>query len=616
MSLLVAKRIEKAFGDRAILRGCDLSVGRGERVGLVGPNGCGKSTLLHILGGVYDSDAGLLEIDGRVGLLAQDPDLPGTTVDDSLASAVGWHRELVAKWQAALDAGEMDRVAEYQDQLDHEGWEIDHTIDAMLDRVGAPPRTASTLTLSGGERRRVALARALLGRPDVLLLDEPTNHLDADTIDWLQAWLMDFAGALVLVTHDRYLLEAIATRIVQIDDGEAVSYQGSYADYLVQAAERRARQELVYDAHLALISQEAAWAARSPAARSTKQKARLDRLDDLRAKRPLKREETFALNLKTGLKQGQSLTEITGISKGYDGRTLFSNLDLSLLKGERLGIVGANGAGKTTLMRVIAGQEPADSGIVRLSPRVRVALLDQHRTGLNLEDTVFEAAGDGNDQVQVGGEWVHVHGFLQRFMFPRRMWDQKVKLLSGGERARLLLARMLLQGCNLLMLDEPTNDLDLMTLRVLEEALLDFDGAAIVVTHDRAFLDRVCTGILSFDDDGQVVRYADRAQVARARAARKAAAGVPVAPKAVPKRERERAPARRLSFREKQEFEGLPAQIEEMEGRVEALETTLADPATWKSDRDSVAALQKELEQASTSVEEAYARWEELEARA
>ncbi len=625
MSVLVADHIEKVYADRSILRGADLRVEKGERVGLVGPNGCGKSTFLKIMGGVEAADGGAVRTRGRLAILHQNPVLEGETVADAVAPALAWHKDLMGRYQAALESGDMVAAGKMQDQLDTVGWEVGHKLDALLHQLGAPPRDAKVAGLSGGERRRVALARALMDAPDILLLDEPTNHLDAETIDWLQDWLLNYGGALVVVTHDRYLLEAVATRIVEIDDGVAISYDGSYADFLIERAERRAALQRAEDSRLAMIRHEAEWASRSPAARSTKQKARLERLDELQAQRPLKQEETFALNLKTGLKTGQTLLEMHGISKRFGDRTLFRSFDLSLLRGERIGVLGPNGAGKSTLMNIIAGRLEPSSGHITVSPKVKVAMLDQHRTGLKLTDTVFDAAGDGNDQVKVGGEWVHVAGFLKRFMFPSHHQDQLVSLLSGGERARLLLARMMLQGANLLLLDEPTNDLDLMTLRVLEEALLTFDGSAIIITHDRAFLDRVCTSILKVEEDGTIMRYESRLQVREAEAAQAAAKRAAAAAekgesekKAAHKaaKAEKRANQKRMSYKDKKELEAMPGRIEELEQAIEDLEGVLADPATYRDRADEVADLNKALAGKQDELAAAYDRWEELEALA
>ena len=618
--MLTARGIEKSFGDRRILRGCDLAVGPGERVGLVGANGCGKSTLLRIIAGTMEADFGTVDRPSNTALLDQNPVLPGFTVGEAADEALAWHRTLLDDYHRALEEQDLQRSADLQTRIEQVGWSLDHTVATLLDRLGAPPRDRVVSALSGGEKRRVALTRALLGAPDVLLLDEPTNHLDADTAEWLQEWLMASTGAVVLVTHDRYLLEAVATRIVEVDDGLCVSYDGSYGDYLIERAERRATMERAEDSRLAFIAREAEWASRSPAARTTKQKARLDRLEALQSKRPIKKEETFELDLSTGEKVGRTLLEIHDLKKGYGDRVLFEHLELSLGPGERVGILGPNGCGKSTLLRIIAGQELADAGDMVRGGRVQIAVLDQERRGLDPSDTVSEAAGGGASHVTLGGRNVHVAGFLRRFLFGREMLDQRVSALSGGERARLLLARLLLQGCNLLLLDEPTNDLDLQTLRVLEEALMSYDGAVVVVTHDRAFMDRVCTQVLAFEETGEVIRYGSRMQHVRAVQRRRAEARSEK--RSAKKSSRtEKAPApvdkpKKLTFKEKQELEALPEQIEVLEDEKASLEEQLGDPALYKDRPGEVPGLTARLEAVPVELAALYARWEELEERA
>ena len=610
--LLAATQIEKAWGDRMILHGVDLVVQPGEIVGLVGPNGCGKSTLLSILAGTESPDHGSVDRRAAVGHLAQDPELPPGTVRGAAEAALAWHTELLAGWEAAMHAGNEREAARLQSRLDTVGWDLGHTVDAVLSRLRCPPGNADVGHLSGGERRRVALARALLASPDLLLLDEPTNHLDAETVEWLEGFLGSFKGGAVLVTHDRYMLERVATRIVEVEEGVAISYPGSYADYLVARAERQLALERADDARLNVIAREAEWASRSPGAQMKKQKARLDRLAALQAQPGMRREENMQFSLSTGgVKLGRTLVDARGLRKKFGDRRIIWDLDLDIGPGERIGVVGPNGAGKSTLLGLLTGSIAPDSGTIQRAPRLRAAVLDQARTGLDLGDTVWEAAGGGNDSVTVGERPVHVAGFLRRFLFPREMLSQKVAGLSGGERARLLLAKLMLQGANLILLDEPTNDLDLTTLAVLEEALLDYDGAVIVVTHDRAFLDRVCTGVLAFHGNGRVVRYASRLQWLAAMAAepessvestRPATTAAPAAPA-----------RRKLSWKETQELARLPAELEKLEADKAALEAQLADPSSWKGGQG--AGLSRQLADMSTKIETAYARWSDLESR-
>jgi ATP-binding cassette subfamily F protein uup len=610
VAVLLAEDVDKSFADRAVLRGATLSVDAGEHVGLVGSNGSGKSTLLAILAGELDADRGRFVRTGKVARLAQDPVLPGTTVDDAIRDAVRWHGELLAAFEQATHAGDHAAAERAQAGLDARGWEIDHKIDAVLEKLGTPPRPTRLAGLSGGERRRLALACCLLQDPDVLLLDEPTNHLDAEATEWLQAWLVGFRGAVLLVTHDRYLLEAVADRIVEIDRGETVSYDGSYGDYLVARAERQSRLAQHRERLLATIAREAAWAARQPSARTVKQKARLQRLDHLRDEVPEISDPSLTFSFATGVPRGVTLAELHGVRKGYGDRVLFTGVDDVLRPGDRVGVLGPNGVGKSTLLKVLTGELAPDAGTVLRGGRTRIGVLDQSRSGLDLDATVFEAAGDGNDHLIVGGQSVHVATFLGRFAFARETFGQVVSGLSGGERARLLLARLMLHGANLLILDEPTNDLDLLTLRTLEEALLGFDGALVVVSHDRAFVDRVCTRVLAFEGGGKVVAYASRQQWMDARAR----AVPPPPPKAAPPPPppTPKAKSGRLSYKEQQELEGLPARIEALEAEQVALEAKLADPATYKSRPPELPAWNARLEQLPGEIEALYARWDEL----
>lgn len=619
MATMQAKGIEKSFGDRQILRGCDLSVEPGECVGLVGINGAGKSTLLRIISGELEPDFGTVIGPGGdgapgagLGYLSQDPDLPGQNVGEALDAAIDWHRDLLNRYEQAMSDGRDRIAADLQEEIEQHGWQMDHQVAAMAERLGVAPRERAISALSGGERRRLALARVLLAAPKLLILDEPTNHLDAETIEWLQDWLERFRGAVLLVTHDRYLLEATANRIVEVDDGITVSYPGSYGDYLLARAERQALLERTEDRRLAMLAKEAAWAARSPAARSTKQKARLDRLEALQSVRPIRREEQFSLSFGLGIRKGGALLEVRGLRKGFGGPPLIQGLELILQPGDRLGILGPNGAGKSTLLHLVGGGIEADGGQFNRAPRLQIAMLDQNRTGLNPDHQVAEAAGGGGTHVQVGEHFVHVASFLDRLQFARQTQEQRVSTLSGGERARLLLAKVLLQGASMLLLDEPTNDLDLLTLRVLEEALLDYEGAVMVVSHDRAFLDRVCTAVLVFEEDGQITRYASREQARRARAERSRAQSA-AAPKTKNK-SKPRSTKRGRSFKEEREFEALPERLEALEAELEAVGAALSDPAVYRDDPERVATLTARSEALPEEIDALYARWEALEA--
>jgi ABC transport system ATP-binding/permease protein len=614
MSVLFADKIEKAYGDRLVLRGCSLRLDKGERLGLVGVNGAGKSTLLRILTGAETLDHGRVQRNGSLSHLEQRPNLRGPAVLDAVSQATEWHRELLKSYEEALTEGDLERAGDLQDRLDQVGWDLGHNIRSILTQLDAPGPERAIEGLSGGEVRRVALARTLLSGADILILDEPTNHLDATTIEWLESFLKGYRGAVLLVTHDRYLLEEVATGILEIEDGETVSYEGSYGDYLVARAERQARLQVAEERRLKLLASEAAWAARSPAARSTKQKARLQRLDRLRGQRGLSKERGIAMEMKTGDRFGRVLVEASGIHFSYGPTPLFTNLSFSIPPGTRLGIVGPNGAGKSTLLKVLSGHLQPQRGKVLRAGRVKLGILDQQRSGLDPEKTLFETAGGGGDHVQLGERSVHVATFLRRFLFPREMLDQKVGSLSGGERARILLAKLILEGANLILLDEPTNDLDLLTLRALEEALIDFSGAVIVVTHDRAFLDRICTSVLSFEPEGAVVEYADRQQAMGA--LRVLASAKVEAPKEVKTQRRSDAGSVRLTYKETRELSELPDRIEVVEAKQEALTVRLNDPEIYQDPSVDHVRLNANLEALGKELEELYERWAALAERA
>ena len=611
--LLRARDIAVSYSDHQVLRGADFTIAKGECVALIGNNGSGKSTLLKVLAGEITPDHGEVERSVTPGLLQQSPTLPGATVQDALDAAMAWHATLLADYHHAVAADDLDAAAGLQDRLDEAGWDLSHRVRAICDKLQAPSPDTPISTLSGGQQRRVALSCDLLHTPDLLILDEPTNHLDAEAIEWLQAFLTGYRGAVVLVAHDRYLLEAVAQSIVEIEDGQTTRYEGSYSDYLIAKAERRARQEQAESKRVSTLAREAAWASRSPAARSTKQKARLKRLEELQAERPLMKTQDFDLDLSTGFKGGQSMVDFDHVSGGYGQTVLFEGLTDSIQAKSCVGIIGPNGIGKSTLFKLISRElQPLDGGIHR-APRVKLAMIDQARSGLDETDTLFDAAGNGNSHVTVGEHSIHVASFLGRFLFRRAQFDQKVGSLSGGERMRLLLARLLLDGANVILLDEPTNDLDLMTLRVLEEALIAFDGASLIISHDRALLDRVCTAVLSFEGDKRVQRYASRLQAVDALAAQQPA---PDKKKAAPKKERPKSKPTGLSYKERKALEALPAEIEALEAEREALGEKLADPQTYQGPPKEAVALTQAFNALEQTIAERYAQWEDLEARA
>ncbi len=610
MNALLIHGLEKSYGDREILRGCSFSVTKEEKIGIVGVNGAGKSTLLRLISGEEESDEGRIHIEGSVAILSQQPKLKGKTVEDAIREASAWHQELLDDYQKSIDLEDWDMMGKLQDRLDMVGWDVSHNISAMLERVQAPPKDRELQHLSGGEIRRVALAKTLLSNADVLILDEPTNHLDTETIEWLEAFLIGYRGAVLLVTHDRYLLEKVAMRIVEVEDGLCVSYDGSYGDYLIQSAERQLRLRQTEQRRLKLIAQEAKWAARSPAARSTKQKARLLRLEELQNQRSLPSEKELHLSFLTDDKFGATLLEVEDLSLSFGLNHLFSEVNFSLLPKQRIGIIGENGSGKSSLLKIISGEITADSGRILKQSRLKIGLLNQQRTGLNPDDSVFEAAAGGADFVELNGKRMHVVGFLSRFLFDREMLTQKVSLLSGGERARLLMAKLMLEGVNVLLLDEPTNDLDLQTLRALEDALLSFQGAVLLVTHDRSFLDRVCNSVLSFEEK-TVISYADRHQVLLAKKSRQDDNIVQIEKKKTSK-PKSSSKSLRLTYQEKKELDTLPDTIEALEERLETVNQILGDPASYSNPDIDITSLQAEMEEMEEEILVQMERWEEL----
>jgi ATP-binding cassette subfamily F protein uup len=492
-------------------------------------------------------------------------------------------------------------------------------MEAVLSRLGVDGTERPVEGLSGGERKRVALARVLLQRPELLLLDEPTNHLDADTVLWLEEHLVEYPGAIMLVTHDRYFLDRVVDRMIEVSAGELTAYAGGYTAYLEAKAEESERLAVEDAKRQTLIRQELAWVRRSPSARTGKQKARIGRLDELQAEREKRRPADRAaaeMSAADAPRLGRTVLNLHDVSKSFGERTLIRPFSTILQAGERIGIIGPNGAGKTTLLRIILGEEEPDGGRVETGRNTRIAYFDQRREELDPDATIYEAVA-GEDWVSVGGDRVHLRSYLERFLFPPAQQRQKIRSLSGGERNRVLLARLLLQEANLLILDEPTNDLDLVTLQVLESLLADFPGCVLLVTHDRFFLDKVATGLIVFDGDGVLRRHAGgydlyrrqrEAREAEARAAAPAPRAASARPAAPP------TAARRLSYREQQELAGMETAILEAEARKEALGERLADPGLYAGPADEVRTATEAFREATERVDALYARWEELEA--
>ncbi|MFO7563323.1 MAG: ABC-F family ATP-binding cassette domain-containing protein [Enhygromyxa sp.] len=631
MTILSAKELRRSYGIREILRGASLAIDEGERVGLVGRNGSGKSTLAKILAGAEQPDSGevVRRSELRVGYLPQEPEFaPGLRALDAVLAGL-------ERWQAAVerysaisaqlseDPGDrLEALAREQAEVAAEverlgGWDQRHEALALLGHVGVDDPEAEVDTMSGGERRRVALARLLVAQPDLAILDEPTNHLDLETIEWLEGWLTSrFGGALILVTHDRYLLDRLVTRTVEVEDGQLHVYQGGWARYLEAKAEREAHADRVEANRRNFLRRELEWLRRTPQARGTKQKARIDRITAVRDQVGPKRE--VAAQIELGHETaGRTILDAEELAVEVGGRRLIEGFELHLSKGERLGIVGPNGCGKTSLLRVLTGELPPAAGEVRLGKRTQIAFLQQSRGGLDDDASVFDNVGEGGTRVVLGDTELDLRSYLERFLFDSHAQRQKVGTLSGGERARVALAKTLRSGANLVILDEPTNDLDVMTLTALEEALIDYPGAVLVVTHDRWFLDRIATGLLVFER-GRVERHAGgwadllerRKHAAREESIAEARKTAPAPAQASAKPDK-----RKLTYAEELELEGLLDRVDEAEQAVAALEAELADEGFYER---SVAEQQQffaRLEAARAEAAARAERWTELEER-
>ena len=597
-AILTVQGLEKRFGTRRVLDGASFAVHERDRIGMIGANGAGKSTLLEMV--VHRAMGG------------DDP----TLAPD--AGLVTWKRELALEYVAqepVLDPGTTVGAAVARDGV------ADHEIATIAGALELPPLAQRIATLSLGERRRVALARALLGKADVLALDEPTNHLDATTVEWLENRLATWPGALIVVTHDRYFLDRVATRILEVDRGKVYAYDGDYAEFVMLQADRLATESESEYQRSSFIRREIDWIRRGPKARTTKAKARIDRFDAAVAAAPTaddKRPETMALRLPSGPRLGGTIVELAHVTKALGGKRLFEDLTLVMKPGDRIGVVGPNGTGKTTLIKTILGLTPPDAGAVVIGANTRPAYLEQGRSELRDALTVIEEVGDGYDYVDLPDGKVHVRSFLRMLAFPDSVSDTKVGQLSGGERNRVQLARLLRRGGNLLVLDEPTNDLDLPTLGALEEGLRNFAGCALIVSHDRWFLDRVATAILAFEGDGKVTLYEGSYSFyveRRARAASTSRRKHEVT-KDTRASVRSAAPAgpRKLTFKEARELEAIEDTIAAAEDRVKTLEATLSDPGVFKDRPTEIQALIAELEAARGEVERLFARWQELDA--
>ncbi|MCP5352241.1 MAG: ATP-binding cassette domain-containing protein [Chromatiales bacterium] len=629
MSLLRLRGVQLAFGGPNLLDHVDLVIEPGERCCLVGRNGAGKSTLMKVIASELKPDAGEIEADRglKVARLRQEvPSDAAGTVFDVVAAGLGEIGNALRAFHEAshalaenCDDAHMKAFEKAQHKLEAlNGWELEQRVEATITRLDLNA-DADFAQLSGGWKRRVLLAQALVEEPDLLLLDEPTNHLDVEAITWLENFLLNqYRGALLFITHDRAFLQRLATRILDLDLGRLSSWDCDYHTYLERkeaSMEAESQQNALFDKRLA---QEEVWIRQGIKARRTRNEGRVRALKAMRDERAQRRSRQgeVKLTIQAAERSGKLVAEVKDVSYAYEGKPIVRNLSTTLMRGDKVGIIGPNGCGKTTLLNLLLGRLAPDSGTVRLGTKIEIAYFDQYRAQLDDERTVRSQVADNADHVMINGNKRHVMSYLADFLFQPDRANQPVKALSGGERNRLLLARLFAQPANVLVLDEPTNDLDLETLELLEERLMDFDGTVLLVSHDRAFLDNVVTGSMVFEGNGRVSEYVGGySDVERQSPGWNTAAEAEPAPKPAPKAEpvAKAEPQKKRSYKDQRELDALPALIEKLDTDIGALQTAISAPDFYQRDPDRVAADLARLEQLQAELEQCYARWEALE---
>jgi ABC transport system ATP-binding/permease protein len=634
MALLSLSNAHLAYGHVPLLDGTGLSLEAGERVALIGRNGTGKSSLLKILAGLELPDDGLLQLQGKLNrvYVAQEPMFAeGISVFDAVGEGVAEARSLRERYEAHAPGEDLDALQTRIEALD--GWTWEQRVDEALHRLNLNPELP-VASLSGGTKKRVALARALVARPDVLLLDEPTNHLDFEAIEWLQELLLGWRGALVLISHDRAFIDAVATRIIELDRGQLRSYPGSFATFEFTKANELESEALARAREDKLLAQEEVWVRKGVEARRTRSVGRVARLEALRRDRAARREQLGAvrLELDAGLPPGKIVAELKNVKLALGGKLLIENFSATLLRGDKVGLIGPNGCGKTSLLKLILGELEPDAGSVRRGTRIEVAYFDQMRVALDLDATLADTISPGSEWVEIGGQKKHVMSYLTDFLFSPQRAHSPVRTLSGGERNRLLLARLFALPANVLVLDEPTNDLDIETLELLEELLQSYRGTLFLVSHDRRFIDNVVTSTIAWEGDpafggkpGFWREYEggfEDWKMQRARAvAMAAAANKPVltpvlTAQAAPATTVARSAARKLSFKEQRELDELPARIETLETEQSTLAERLASSELYVNEPHRVAELQARHAAIDEALLVAMERWETLAGRA
>jgi ABC transport system ATP-binding/permease protein len=651
MALITLLDAQLAFGHVPLLDHADFSLETAERVGLIGRNGAGKSSMLKILGGMERPDDGTLQVQNgtRISYVAQEPQLDAdATVFEAVRAGLSRVIELIEEY--CQGHGDLDAMQGEIESLD--GWNWEQRVNETLHRLHLNPE-AIVSTLSGGTKKRVALAQALVAQPDVLLLDEPTNHLDLDSIEWLEGLLVDFKGSIITITHDRSFLDNVATRIVELDRGKLLSYPGNFAAYLLQKEEQLAQEAVINARADKLLAQEEIWIRKGVEARRTRATARIVRLDNLRAQREARREVVGSVNMdiSSGAASGKLVAELTHVSKTFGERKIVHDFSATILRGDKIGLLGPNGAGKTTLLKLILGELKADPapanspapepghspwGTVRQGANIEVAYFDQMRNALDMEATLEDFISPGSEWIEIGNRRQHVKSYLGDFLFSPARANSPVKSLSGGERNRLLLARLFARPANVLVLDEPTNDLDIDTLELLEDLLQNYDGTVFLVSHDRTFLDNVVTSTIAYEGDAHWREYeggvtdwllqSQRAsEIAQAKGqkgaspfnygrdqAAKPAAAVVATPLPTPVAAAPAAKARKLSFKEQRELDALPQTIAALEAEQQSITEALADGSLFAKDNARALALTNRAAQIDEELMAALERWEFL----
>ncbi len=629
MPLITLNGVDYGVGGPLLLEHVDLAIEAGERIALIGRNGAGKSTLLKLLAGDLKPDDGAVRVEGgrRIARLEQEvPQDAAGSVFDVVATGLGELGRLLAEYHhlieslaAGTDTGDTEALAAVQARIEAaHGWSLDQRVADTLTRLGLDG-DADFARLSGGMKRRVLLARALVSAPDLLLLDEPTNHLDIEAIDWLEGFLKGWSGALVFVTHDRRFLRALATRIVEIDRGRVTSWPGDWDNYQRRREERlnaEAQESARFDK---LLAQEEAWIRQGIKARRTRDEGRVRRLEAMRVERAARREQAGNVRMQAARAEGsgKKVIEARGVSFAHGAVPIVQDFSTTILRGDRIGLIGPNGSGKTTLLKLLLGELAPQAGEVRLGTQLQVAYFDQYRSTLREDWNAIENVAGGREFIEIGDSRKHVLGYLQDFLFTPERARAPITRLSGGERNRLLLARLFAQPSNLLVMDEPTNDLDVETLELLEELLADYAGTLLLVSHDRDFLDHVVTSTLVMEGQGRVGEYVggysdwlrQRSEPAATPPPSKPGAAATNPVKATPSAP----PRRRLGFKETRELEQLPGRIETLEARLAALGAAMHEPAFYQQDAATIVARNAELAAAQAELDAAYARWSELE---